>query len=93
MIVKWGSCALLVVCLALSVGCRTPQPVLKPDKVPEKLVSPPQEARYNSPGYPDQAIEKQVDPAKALMEARNSPGANTRQISGGAPGGNLSGRN
>lgn len=71
---KWGACAILALCLALSAGCRTPQPNLKPEKTPEKLVDPPQEARFDSPGYPKQAWDKPVDPFRSAFEAKTTPG-------------------
>ena len=74
MTAKWGSCAILALCLAILVGCRTPQPDLKPAKVAEKLVDPPQDARYDTAGYPKQAYDKQVDPARNAMDAKMNPG-------------------
>jgi hypothetical protein len=74
MTAKWGSCAVLVVCLALMFGCRTPQPNLKPDKVKEQLIEPPPDARYDSSAYPKQAFDKAVDPGKAALDAKNTPG-------------------
>ena len=78
MTAKWGSCAILVVCFALMLGCRTPQPNLKPEKAPEKLVEPPQEAKYDSSAYPKEAFDKVVDPGKALLDAKNTPGMPSR---------------
>ena len=69
---KWGSCAILVICLAFLAGCRTTQPDLKPGKVAEKLVEPPQEARYDSAGYPRQAYEKVIDPGLRSMDTKNA---------------------
>jgi hypothetical protein len=91
MTAKWGSCAILAVCLALLVGCRTPQPVLKPNKVAEKLVDPPQDRRYDSPGYPKQAYDKLDDPAQRAMDAKNTPGVMPTRGSM-TPGGGLPGR-
>jgi hypothetical protein len=90
MTAKWGSCALLAVCLALLVGCRTPQPVLKPDKVAETLVEPPQDRRYDSAGYPKQAFDKLTDPAVQAMNEKNTPGVSPSR--GGASPGGLPGR-
>jgi hypothetical protein len=74
MTAKWGCCAILVVCFALMIGCRTPQPNLKPEKEPEKLVAPPPDGKYDSSNYPAQAFDKPVDPGKALLDAKNTPG-------------------
>jgi hypothetical protein len=63
MTIKWGSCACLAGWLALLAGCRTPQPNLKPEKTPEVLTTPTNEARYDSPGYPKQAFDTR-DPTK-----------------------------
>ena len=92
MTAKWGMCAIVAVCLALPIGCRTAQPVLKPDKMPEKLVEPPQEARYESSGYPKQAYDKAVDPVRNPFESKTPGVMPTRGSSiggmngmGGAP--------
>jgi hypothetical protein len=94
MTAKWGSCIILATCLAVMVGCRTPQPVLKPDKEPEQLVSPPPGSRYDTPAYPKQAFDKPEDPGMRAMDAKNGmmptrgsmlPGAGTM---GGLPGRN-----
>jgi hypothetical protein len=74
MTAKWGSCAILVVCLAFMFGCRTPQPDLKPAKEPERFVLPPQEARYDSPTYPQQAFDSPADPGKKALDAKSTPG-------------------
>jgi hypothetical protein len=90
MTAKWGSCAILVICFGIMFGCRTPQPNLKPEKVPEQLVSPPDDSRFGSPTYPDQAFDKPADPAKALMDAKNAAGGMPSRGSmagGGGPGG------
>jgi hypothetical protein len=75
MTAKWGICACVVVCLALLAGCRTPQPVLKPDKEAEKLVEPPNMTKYSTTGLPDQAFDKPEDPGKKAMDAK-LPGNN-----------------
>jgi hypothetical protein len=62
---------ILAVCLALVAGCRTPQPVLKPEKTPEQLVSPPAGDRYDTAGYPKQAFDKMEDTALRAMDAKN----------------------
>jgi hypothetical protein len=89
MAANWGSCAILVICFALMFGCRTPQPNLKPEKEPERFVVPPQEARYDSSTYPQQAFDKPVDPGKALLDQKNTPGMPQRgsmMPTGGAAG-------
>ena len=60
---KWGKCGILALMLGIIVGCRTPQPDLKPVETPETLNKPPQEARYNSPGMPKEAFNRD-DPKK-----------------------------
>jgi hypothetical protein len=74
MTAKWVSCTFLGVCLAVLGGCRTTEPNLKPEKVKEQLVEPPQEARFDSPGYPKQAYDKQVDPIRNAFDAKTAPG-------------------
>lgn len=74
MTAKWESCAVLVVCLSLVFGCRTPQPNLKPPKEPEKLVAPPPDARYDTSSYPQVAFDKPVDPGRAALDSKNTPG-------------------
>lgn len=49
--IAWG----IVVAVAL-IGCRTPQPELKPAPQPEVLTVPPKEARFNKSQYPDLAF-------------------------------------
>ena len=90
MTAKWGSCAILVICLALLVGCRNTQPNLKPEKTPEKLVDPPQEARYDTPGYPRQAFDKPIDPMRNAFDAKATPGVTPTRGSMG-PGGGMGG--
>jgi hypothetical protein len=71
MAVKWGSGVVLALCLLLPVGCRTTQPNLKPEKTREMLVDPPQgEARFDSPGYPQQAYDKPYDPIRNAFDAK-----------------------
>jgi hypothetical protein len=74
MTAKWGSCIALAICLAILAGCRTPEPKLKPEKAAEVLNDPPQEARFDSPGYPKQAYDKQIDPIKNAFDAKTTPG-------------------
>jgi hypothetical protein len=80
---KWGTCGVLALLLGTIVGCRTPQPNLKPVETPEVLNKPPQEARFSSPTMPKEAFQRD-DPAKryrdsllnenAVMPARGSFG-------------------
>ncbi len=51
--------------LLLALGCRTPKPNLKPDKMPEVANAPPSESRFDSPTYPKQAFADR-DPLKKL---------------------------
>jgi hypothetical protein len=44
--------------LALTVGCRTAPPELKPPKQPDELNVPPAEARYNYPNWPKEALAR-----------------------------------
>ena len=90
MAAKWVSCIFLAGCLAILAGCRTSQPNLKPAKTPEKLVEPPQgEARYETTGYPKQAFDAPIDPAKQAMDSKGLAGLPMRGSSpgmGGSPG-------
>ena len=61
---KWGSGAILAICLLLAVGCRTTQPDVKPRPEPERYAGPPPERRYEVAGYPKQAFDAPVDPMK-----------------------------
>ena len=54
----WPSCAIVVICLALISGCRTPQPALAPGKPTEQLVDPPPAGRYDKPGFPPEAMDR-----------------------------------
>lgn len=86
MTAKWGICAIAALCLALTLGCRSPQPILKPEKIPEKLVEPPQEARYDTPGYPKQAYDKLADPSRSVFDAKTNGVVPTRGSSMGGGG-------
>ena len=55
---KWRKRGALAFMAAILVGCRTPQPDLKPAKQPEVLHSPPQEARFNDPSMPKEAFNR-----------------------------------
>ena len=87
MTAKWGSCVLLAVMLALSAGCRTPQPKLKPDNIAtgEKLVDPPPDARFSTTGYPKEAFSPLEDPGKQAMDSNLPSGTGSRGPS--SPGG------
>jgi hypothetical protein len=61
---NWGSCLVLAGCLAILAGCRTPQPNLKPAKVPEQLTEPSNDPRYQTGDYPKQAFAPLEDPMK-----------------------------
>ncbi len=85
MTARWGICACLALGLALSAGCRTPQPVLKPPPEEEKLVAPPQLSKYSTTGYPEQAFDKLADPSKATLDGKLPGGAGSRGM-GMTPG-------
>jgi hypothetical protein len=87
MTAKWGMCAILVIGLTLTVGCRTRQPELKPEKTAEKLVDPPTGGRYDTTGLPKQAFDKLDDPMKSAFDAKATPGVSGRSASGGGMGG------
>src|ERR1700722_15657308 len=82
---RWGICAVLALFLALMVGCRTPQPDLKPAKAQEALNAPPQ-GTYDTPGYPKQAYDKVPDPGRSAWDAKNNPDV-MQSRGGGMPGG------
>ena len=86
MTAKWEGCAILAICLALLVGCRASQPKLKPADSAEKFVSPPQEARYDTAGYPSAALDKPEDPMRRAIDTKNGV-IPTRGSSMGGPGG------
>lgn len=69
------------------IGCKTAQPELKPPQQPEVLNKPPDEARFNSPGYPKQALANNDDPTKKWSSSTaGTPGMMpTRGM--GSPGG------
>ena len=93
MIAKWGSCAILALCLATMMGCRTPVPNLKPETAKEEFVSPPSGGHYDTAGYPKQAFENMLDPALKLMESKNGvmPQRGGNSLPAGAMG-NMNGR-
>jgi hypothetical protein len=80
-----GGMWMVAMLLFVTVGCRTTQPVLKPDKQPEVLNVPPQEARFNTSTYPKMAFE---DSSPKNNPALNKDGVMpTRGAMGGMPGG------
>jgi hypothetical protein len=89
MMARWGICACLVLLLALSAGCRTTPPNLKPAPEQEVLNSPPNQTKYSVTGYPEQAFEKQVDPVRNAFESKmpGNMGAGGRNGMGGMGGG------
>ena len=91
MTAKWGNCALLVVCLAILAGCRTPQPNLKPEIPKEQLVSPPQDTRYETSTYPKQAFDTPTDPSKRMQDDMKNGVTPTRGGGGGMGGGSMGG--
>ena len=58
----WAKMATMGLML-LALGCRTPQPNLKPPIAPEALNTPPTENRYNTSTYPKEAFNNR-DPLK-----------------------------
>ena len=86
-----GGMWMVALLLFLAVGCRTTQPVLKPDKQPEVLNVPPQEARFNTSTYPKMAFDDPLSknnpltmPKDGVMPTRGSMGA--PGMGGGGPG-------
>ncbi len=86
-----GGMWMVAMLLFVTVGCRTSQPVLKPDYQPEVLNVPPREARFDTSTYPKMAFDDPGSktnplsmPKDGVMPTRGSmgmPGA------GGGPGG------
>ena len=60
----WSKSLGMVLLLAI-LGCRTPQPNLKPAPGPEVFNTPPTERRYNASVYPREAFNSR-DPLKKL---------------------------
>jgi hypothetical protein len=83
---KWGSCALLAICLVILAGCRSTQPDLKPDTSKEIFNAPPMEGRYQSSVYPKQAFDAPADPGKRMFDNQN-PGAMAGRGGMGGPNG------
>lgn len=86
MTARWGICVSLALVLALSAGCRTPQPVLKPPPEKETLTDPPDVAKYNTTGYPQEAFDKPSDPAKQAMESKLPGSSGMRGMTPGSAG-------
>ena len=82
MTAKWEA-AMLVVCLAILAGCRTPQPNLKPDTTKEQFVLPPMDARYETSTYPKAAFTP-TDPNKIRIDDK---GGAVMPARGGGSGG------
>lgn len=81
---QWlGRAGVLGGLLVLALGCRTPQPNLKPPTEREVMNAPPSEGRFNTPGYPKEAM-KMDDPIKMKATA-GGPGA-PGMGGGGMPG-------
>jgi hypothetical protein len=78
-------CALLLVV----IGCKSTQPDLRPPKQPDVLYKPPDEARYNSPAYPKQALAQSDDPTKKWNPSGAGGGSAmpSRGMGGGGMGG------
>ncbi|GEM_PF-5023734 len=86
---KWGKCGFLALLLGIIVGCRTTQPNLKPVETPETLNKPPQEARFNSPGMPKEAFDRE-DPSKRWRDSLNDNAVMpASRGSFGGPGGGM----
>ena len=83
MTAKWGSFLLWFGLLLLTVGCRTPQPNLKPAKAPEVLTDPPREGRFESSSYPKQAF----DDAPRRLDPFDQKGSGVPTRSSMGPGG------
>ncbi|HZZ81886.1 MAG TPA: hypothetical protein VFE62_25520 [Gemmataceae bacterium] len=83
MTARWGIWACLLFVLALSAGCRTPQPNLKPAPEPEVLNLPPNSAKYAVPAYPEQAFDNPRDPTHNAFDPKMGMG--------GGPGGGRGG--
>jgi hypothetical protein len=50
--------ACLALLFVLVLGCRTPQPNLKPPKEKETLNVPPDTAHYNDPAWPEKVVAR-----------------------------------
>jgi hypothetical protein len=58
--------------LLLAVGCKTPQPDLRPPKMAEALNAPPAERRFDVASYPKEAFNNR-DPLKGLNGQELTP--------------------
>ena len=56
------SIIVLLIALVLSAGCKTPAPVLKPNRSQDQLVEPP--AGRDSPNYPRESFDNANYPPK-----------------------------
>jgi hypothetical protein len=75
----WVAVFGLGIMIAVTAGCRTVPPELKPPKQPEVLSEPPAEARYNTSIYPKEAFNtpdlfKKKDD-NGIMPARGGSGS------------------
>jgi hypothetical protein len=80
-VVRWGWLGCVVVMLLVLVGCKTPQPDLKPPPAEEKFTAPPADSRYNT--YPKQAFND--DPFKKAAITGTQPVIPTRGSIGQTP--------
>jgi hypothetical protein len=86
-IIKWGSYLCLLGFLTLAMGCRTPQPNLKPPNSPEVLTVPPNEAKYATSQYPEKAYDRPDINRTSLDQAlSNGSGKNGMGPNGGMGG-------
>jgi hypothetical protein len=86
---KRGALGAMMLALLLgTLGCRTPQPVVKPPTGPEVLNKPPVDARYNSPGMPKEAFNRD-DPSKRYRELNENQVMPARGSFGGPGGGGM----
>jgi hypothetical protein len=84
----WG-----VLFLVLLVGCRTPQPVLKPAPQPEVLAAPPKEARFTNGQYPDVAFRDMNSQFRKPLDGSGNgilPARGSSAAPGMMPGGGMS---
>jgi len=85
MAAKWGICVLLLGLLALTAGCRTPQPNLKPEPTAQQFNAPP--AGYETAGLPKRAFDAPSDPVKFGIDAKGPGTMPTRGGMGNGMGG------
>jgi hypothetical protein len=84
----WGKLGWLGLVLLIALGCRSTAPNLKPAKMPEVASAPPNEPRYNSPGYPKEAFrDKTQSPFQNLNDYKQQQVMPARGISSMGMGG------